>query len=207
MAASIFTILDDIAILADDIAVATKVSVTKTAGILGDDIAVGAKQATGFKESRELQVIYKILKGSLINKTIILPMAFIISLIYPPLITIILIFGGFYLAYEGFEGLLNLKSLFSKSKNKDKESNGVEEEDKKIKAAIKTDFILSIEIIILAMSTVVSEPIIIQLVTTSVVALLASIGVYGLVAMIVRLDDFGFLLIEKKYNKTGLFFY
>ena len=206
MASSFFTVLDDIAILADDVAVASKTSVQSTIGILGDDVAVGAKQATGFKESRELQIIYKIAKGSLLNKIIILPLAFLISFLYPPAIIIILLFGGLFLAFEGFEGVLHWFNTEKKEKKSEvilSDEELLEIENKKIKGAIKTDFILSIEIIILAMNSVLKESFIIQFSATTFVALLATFGVYGLVALIVRLDDLGFFLKDKGLNTIG----
>jgi predicted DNA repair protein MutK len=210
MATGIFAVLDDIAMLADDVAVSTKIATQKTAGILGDDLAVNAEKATGFAQHRELKVIWAITKGSLVNKAIILPLAFILSAFIPWIIPYILILGGLYLLYEGVE---KIEEYFHKKDHKDDnkellestEENILEVEKKKIKSAITTDFILSIEIVILALGTVLDQPLPIQIVSTTVVALLATFGVYGLVAMIVRMDNVGFWLIEKGKTKSGEF--
>lgn len=211
MASGIFALLDDIAILADDIAVSTKIATQKTAAILGDDLAVNAEKATGFKQDRELKVIWEITKGSLKNKAIILPIAFILSAFAPWLITIILVLGGLFLLYEGAE---KIEEYFhKKSKNKDDEilknstnENIVEIEKEKIKSAVFTDFILSIEIIVLALTTVLDKPLITQIISTTVVALIATFGVYGIVALIVRIDNLGFWFIKKEKVDIGNFF-
>ena len=208
MATGIFAILDDIAVLADDVAVNTKIATQKTVAILGDDLAVNAEQAMGFAQSRELQVIWAITKGSFINKLIILPLAFVLSAFAPWSIPIILVFGGLYLSYEGAE---KVEEFFSKHKKEDTtllESTNedvLEVEQKKIKAAIRTDFILSIEIVILALGTVLNKAFLTQIFATIFVAFIATIGVYGLVALIVRIDNVGFWLISKKYTKSGNF--
>ena len=206
MASGIFAILDDIAALMDDVAVASKIATQKTAGILGDDLAVNAEKATGFLSSRELPVLWEITKGSFLNKLIIVPIVLLLNVYAPLLITIILIFGGFFLAYEGVEKIAHY--LFH-SKNEHHEEDKTEEVDsktaekKKIKSAITTDFILSIEIVIIALSTALEASLPIQILTVSVVSILATVGVYGIVALIVRMDDAGFKLI-KKSNDKGL---
>ncbi|PWJ57842.1 hypothetical protein CLV98_10522 [Dyadobacter jejuensis] len=205
MASGIFAILDDIAALMDDVAVASKIATQKTAGILGDDLAVNAEKATGFLSSREIPVLWSITKGSLINKLIILPVALALNTFFPVAIKFILILGGFYLAYEGVEKIIEY--LFHRNKKgheviEETIQDQGEAERVKIKSAITTDFILSVEIVIIALGTVLDQSLQIQIATVSVVALLATIGVYGIVALIVRMDDTGFKLI-KRYGDTG----
>jgi len=206
MGASIFAILDDIAMLMDDVAVAAKVATQKTAAILGDDLAVSAEKATGYISSRELPVLWAISKGSLVNKLIIVPLLLTLNVYAPLSVKILLIIGGVYLSYEGVEKIIEY--LFHK-KNKEEDlqttSSGEEteqtQEKKKVGAAIKTDFILSIEIVIIALSAVLDKSLAIQIITVSIVAILATIGVYGFVAILVRMDDFGFKLIQLSENK------
>lgn len=208
MASGIFAVLDDIAALMDDVAVASKLATKKTAGILGDDLAVNAEKATGFLSSRELPVLWAITKGSFLNKLIIIPIAILLNIFFPIAIKFILVMGGLYLAYEGAEKIIEF--LFHRKKKEIQEEPAkVNEEDaaaeqKKIKSAITTDFILSIEIVIIALGTVLNQPLTIQIITVSVVAVLATVGVYGLVALIVRMDDAGFRLIKRFRNK-GVF--
>ena len=204
MASGFFAILDDIAALMDDVAVSAKIATRKTAGILGDDLAVNAEKATGFMASRELPVLWSITKGSFLNKIIILPVVFLLNYFFPVAITYILILGGFYLAYEGVEKIVEY--LFHKEKHKENTTGEavmaqpVDEEKAKIKSAVTTDFILSIEIVIIALSTVADKDLITQIATVSVVALLATVGVYGIVALIVRMDDAGYKLIDRSKN-------
>ncbi|WP_370897091.1 DUF808 domain-containing protein [Chryseobacterium gossypii] len=210
MASGFFAILDDIAALMDDVAVTSKIATQKTAGILGDDLAVNAEKATGFLSSRELPVLWAITKGSFINKLIILPVAFLLNWLYKPAIEIILVLGGLYLAFEGVEKIIEF--LFHRSKKghevveESKAGESSEDSEKsKIKSAIATDFILSIEIVIIALGTVIQEnDLLIQILTVTFVAFLATVGVYGIVALIVRMDDAGFKLI-KKSNDKGFF--
>ena len=160
MASGFFAILDDIAALMDDVAVATKVATRKTAGILGDDLAVNAEKATGFLSSRELPVLWAITKGSLINKLIIVPIALLLSAFFPAAIKIILILGGLYLAYEGVEKIIEF--LFHRPKTGQEVIKEVKQDDHaaeetKIKSAIATDFILSIEIVIIALGSVAEK--------------------------------------------------
>lgn len=201
MAAGLLALFDDIAVLMDDVATMSKVATKKTAGILGDDLAVNAEKASGFASSRELPILWAITKGSFLNKIIILPFAFLLSAFAPWIIVPILMVGGVYLAYEGAEKIYeyffpheehkkNIENLEPKS-----EDEILSEEKSKIKSAILTDFILSIEIIIIALSAVAKEPIHVQIVAVTFVAFLATIGVYGVVAMLVRMDDFGYKLI------------
>ncbi len=204
MASSFFTILDDIAALMDDVAVASKIATKKTAGILGDDLAVNAEKATGFLSSREIPVLWAITKGSFLNKLIIIPSVFLLNYFVPIAVTIILVIGGFYLAYEGVEKIVEY--LFHKKEkhtaaHQEIEEEGMEAEKKKVKSAISTDFILSVEIVIIALATVLDKPLPVQIMTVSVVAIIATIGVYGIVALIVRMDDAGYKLIKRSDNK------
>ncbi|MGE8537004.1 DUF808 family protein [Chryseobacterium sp.] len=212
MASGFFAILDDIAALMDDVAVTSKIATQKTAGILGDDLAVNAEKATGFLSSRELPVLWAITKGSFINKLIILPIVFLLNWLYAPAINYVLILGGLYLAFEGVEKVIEF--LFHRDKKGhevieeivEDEKSSEEIEKEKVKSAITTDFILSIEIVIIALGTVLEEshPFITQILVTSLVAFIATVGVYGIVALIVRMDDAGFKLI-KKSNDKGFF--
>lgn len=214
MASGFFAILDDIAALMDDVAVTSKIATQKTAGILGDDLAVNAEKATGFLSSREIPVLWAITKGSFINKLIILPIVFLLNWLYAPAINYVLILGGLYLAFEGVEKVIEF--LFHRDKTghevveeieeDEKSSEEIEIEKAKVKSAITTDFILSIEIVIIALGTVLEEnhPFITQILVTSLVAFIATVGVYGIVALIVRMDDAGFKLI-KKSNDKGFF--
>lgn len=200
MASGFFSIFDDIAALMDDVAVASKLATKKTAGILGDDLAVNAEKATGFLAVRELPVLWAITKGSFINKLIIVPVALILTAISPATIKAILVLGGIYLAYEGAEKIVEV--LFHRAKKghevvAEAKQPDSESEKAKIKSAITTDFILSIEIVIIALGTVLEESLALQIITVSVVALLATVGVYGLVALIVRMDDIGFKLVKR----------
>lgn len=219
MASGFFAILDDIAALMDDVAVTSKIATQRTAGILGDDLAVNAEKATGFLSSREVPVLLKIMKGSFINKLIIVPFVFLLEWLYSPAIKIILIIGGFYLAYEGVEKIVEF--LFHRDKKGHeviKESNEVVDEGEaaenvKVKSAVTTDFILSLEIVIIALAAAKDgyealksefDPLLVEIVSVSVVSIIATVGVYGIVALIVRMDDAGFKLI-KKSNDKGLF--
>ncbi len=209
MAAGLLALLDDISVLMDDVATMSKVATKKTAGILGDDLAVNAEKASGFASSRELPVLWAITKGSFINKIIILPFAFLLSAFAPWMIVPILMIGGVYLAYEGAEKIYEYffsheeMSQIDTFEQKTKEEI-LSEEKTKIKSAVITDFILSIEIIIIALSTVATEPISVQIAAVSFVAILATIGVYGIVALLVRMDDFGYKLIAINGGKSSL---
>ena len=196
--------MDDIAALMDDVAVASKVATRKTAGILGDDLAVNAEKATGFLSSRELPVLWAITKGSFLNKLIIIPVALLLNVFFPLAIKVILVLGGLFLAYEGAEKIVEY-FLHRTPKGKEviqeaREDAGVAEKAK-IRSAISTDFILSIEIVIIALGTVLDKSLPVQIMTVSVVAVLATVGVYGLVALIVRMDDAGFRLIKRSGDK------
>lgn len=200
MASGIFALLDDIATLMDDVAVMSKVAAKKTAGILGDDLAVNAEKASGFVSDREIPVLWAITKGSLLNKAIILPFAFLLSAFVPTAVTIILILGGLYLAYEGAEKIYEYFVPHEHEKHINLAEDLTKEqilarEKEKVKSAIVTDFILSVEIVIIALGTVVGEPILEQILVVSIIALIATVGVYGIVAVIVRMDEFGYKLI------------
>jgi len=207
MASGIFAVLDDVALLLDDAAAMSKIAAKKTMGLLGDDLAVNAEKAVGFHASRELPVIWAITKGALINKLIILPIALILGAYLPWLIAPILLIGAAYLSYEGAEKVYewivpHTKTHVVASENLDA-ANLVDREKSKIKAAIRTDFILSIEIIIITLGTVAEQSIAIQIIVVSLIALLATIGVYGVVALLVRMDDVGFYLINTGYPLIG----
>ncbi len=201
MASGIFALLDDIAALMDDVATMGKVAGKKTAGILGDDLAVNAEKASGFLSDRELPVLWAITKGSFLNKLIILPIAFLLSAFVPVVIKFILVLGGLYLAYEGaekiYEWIFPHKHAEDIHDLKDltKEQMLVHEKEK-IKSAIFTDFILSIEIVIIALGTVESEELFTRIIVVTIIAIVATIGVYGIVALIVRMDEFGVKLID-----------
>ena len=204
-----FALLDDIAALMDDVAIMTKVATKKTAGILGDDLAVGAEKASSFRASRELPVIWAITKGSFVNKLIILPFVFLLSAFLPQLIVPILLIGGIYLSFEGVEKIIN--TFFYKKKHApafreiETEAALSAVEKSKIKSAIITDFILSLEIIMIALGTLKNSSLLIQVVVVSLVAVIATIGVYGIVALMVRIDDIGFRLIKISENNKGFF--
>lgn len=209
MASGFFALLDDIAAIMDDVAVMSKTAAQKTAGILGDDLAVNAEKASGFMSSRELPVLWAIAKGSLINKLIILPVAFLLSAFLPVLIIIILVLGGLFLAYEGaekiYEYLFHRQHVEHEIINKDfTEEEILAFEKDKIKSAIFTDFILSVEIVIIALGTVIEESLVSQIIVVSLVAIFATIGVYGIVALIVRMDELGYKLIKKSTNESSL---
>ena len=203
MASGFFAVLDDIAALMDDVAVTAKVATRKTAGILGDDLAVNAEKATGFLSSREIPILWAITKGSFINKVIIVPVALLLNVFFPVAIKFILVAGGLYLAYEGAEKIIEF--LFHREK---KGHEVIEEvrhdpdlEKTKVKSAITTDFILSVEIVIIALGEVLDKTLAIQIMTVSVVAILATVGVYGIVALIVRMDDAGLSLMNRDPKK------
>jgi len=201
MASGFFALLDDIATLMDDVAMMSKIATKKTAGILGDDLAVNAEKASGFMSNRELPVLWAITKGSFLNKLIILPIAFLLSAFLPFAVTIILILGGIYLAYEGAEKIHEFISGKKHSGNEIVRIDMSEEEilsleKERVKSAILTDFILSVEIVIIALGTVTEKEIAVQIMVVTFIAILATVGVYGIVALIVRMDEFGFKLIN-----------
>ena len=205
MASGFFAILDDVAALMDDVAINAKLATKKTAGILGDDLAVNAEKSTGFVSSREIPVLWAITKGSFINKLIIVPITLVLNAFLPAAIIVILVIGGFYLAFEGVEKIIEY--FFHKNHTEKHTELGELKQDTalektKIKSAITTDFILSVEIVIISLSTVLEKSLGIQILTVSIVSIIATVGVYGIVALVVRMDDLGFKLIEKS-NKKG----
>ncbi|GLX82703.1 DUF808 domain-containing protein [Thalassotalea eurytherma] len=203
---SLLALIDDIAALLDDVAVMSKVAAKKTAGVLGDDLAVNAQQVSGVKADRELPVVWAVAKGSFKNKFILVPAALLISAFIPWLITPLLILGGCFLCYEGVEKIAHWISPDKKDSDdhqalvdavKTEEVDLVAFEQQKIKGAIRTDFILSAEIVVIALGTVQTQTIQMQTLVVSTIALLITFGVYGLVAGIVKIDDAGLHLVEK----------
>jgi len=205
MASGFFAILDDIGALMDDVVVMSKISAKKTASILGDDLAVSSEQASGFESSRELPVLWAITKGSFLNKLIILPIAFLLSAFLPWVIQYVLMAGGLYLAYEGVEKIFEyFFHSNEKTQKKQVDSNLQNQEKQKIKSAILTDFILSIEIVIIALGSVLEQGLMMQIIVVSIVSMLATIGVYGIVALIVRMDDIGYKLVSLNSNPKSI---
>lgn len=205
--------MDDIATVLDDVAVLSKVAAKKTAGVLGDDLALNAEQVSGVKAERELPVVFAVAKGSLLNKLILVPSALLISYFIPWLVTYLLIAGGLYLCFEGIEKLLH-KFMSSKEELKqshqhklaalaDPNVNMVEIEKAKIKGAIITDFVLSAEIIVIILGTVQSQPFSTQIAVLSLMSIAFTIGVYGIVAMIVKIDDLGLYLVRRAVSDGG----
>ena len=212
MTSGFFAILDDIIVLMDDVLTMTKISAKKTAGILADDLAVNAEKSSGFSSSRELPVLWSITKGYFLNKLIILPFVFMLSAFLPSVILVVLIFGGVYLSFEGVEKIVHYFSpnvaTFNTLKSESLSKQGLLAlENKKIKSAILTDFILSIEIIIIALGTVINESIEIKLIVVTLISMIATIGVYGVVGLIVRMDDLGYKLVQiSKGRKNSLYY-
>jgi len=204
---SLLTLIDDIATLLDDVSVMTKVAAKKTAGVLGDDLALNAQQVTGVAANRELPVVWAVAKGSLINKVILIPAALIISAFLPWLVTVLLMLGGAYLCFEGAEKLAH-KFLHKGEVDeehaerlaalKDGSADMKAFERDKIKGAIRTDFILSAEIIVIALGTVAQAPLSQQIAVLVSIGMLITVGVYGLVAGLVKLDDLGLYLTQKE---------
>lgn len=206
-AAGLLAVLDDIATILDDVAVLTKVAAKKTAGVLGDDLALNAQQVSGVRANRELPVVWAVAKGSLINKAILVPAALAISAVAPWAVTPLLMIGGAFLCFEGVEKLVH-KFLHSPEEERedhakllaavaDPEVDVVAVEKEKIKGAVRTDFILSAEIVAIALGTVATAPFMTRVAVLTGLSLLMTVGVYGLVAGIVKLDDLGLYLTEK----------
>ena len=203
---SLLALLDDIATLLDDVSVMTKVAAKKTAGVLGDDLALNAQQVTGVKADRELPVVWAVCKGSLLNKAILVPAALLIAAFAPWAITPLLMLGGAFLCYEGFEKIAHrlLHSRDEDASDHDQRLEAVANpavdmktfERDKIKGAIRTDFILSAEIIAITLGAVAGAPFVQQVLVLSGIALAMTVGVYGLVAGIVKLDDLGLYLSQ-----------
>jgi predicted DNA repair protein MutK len=212
-AANLLTLLDDIAAVLDDVAVLSKIAAKKTAGVLGDDLALNAEQVSGVKADRELPVVFAVAKGSLLNKLILVPSALLISYFAPWLVSYLLIAGGLYLCFEGIEKLLH-KFMSSKQELEkehqeklaalaDPTVNMADLEKTKIKGAIITDFVLSAEIIVIILGTVQNEPFPIQVAVLSLTSIAFTVGVYGLVAMIVKIDDLGLYLVRGAVTDVG----
>ena len=194
MATGFFALLDDIAMLMDDVAVASKTAMVETAGILGDDLAVNAEQAVGFESSRELPVLWSIGKGSMLNKAIIVPLAFLFHSLIPSALDVVLLCGAGFLAYEGAEKVWHKIHSGRASSHAEKSKLS---EAQKIRSALLVDVVLSVEIVLLALASVADEPIAVQVPVVVLLALLATVGVYGLVAVIVRMDDMGLALMKR----------
>jgi len=207
MASSLLALLDDIATILDDVAVLSKVAAKKTAGVLGDDLALNAQQVTGVASEREIPVVWAVAKGSFINKAILVPAALAISAFAPWLVTPLLMIGGAFLCYEGFEKLAH-KFMHSQAEDDahhaeltqalmDPKVDLVALEKDKIKGAVRTDFILSAEIIAITLGTVAASPFMTQVAVLTAIAIVMTVGVYGFVAGIVKLDDAGLYLSRK----------
>jgi len=207
MASSLLALLDDIATILDDVSVLTKVAAKKTAGVLGDDLALNAQQVTGVNADRELPVVWAVAKGSLVNKAILVPAALAISAVAPWAVTPLLMVGGAFLCFEGFEKLAH-RFLHSRHEDAEHHKELVEAvanpqvdmkqfEKDKIKGAVRTDFILSAEIIVISLGTVAGQDFATRVTVLVGIALLMTAGVYGLVAGIVKLDDFGLHLSQR----------
>ena len=211
--ASFLALLDDIATVLDDVAVLSKVAAKKSAGVLGDDLAVNAEQVSGVQASRELPVVWAVAKGSLVNKAILVPAALLISLFLPWLITPLMVLGGLFLCYEGFEKLAHrwlhkaedtaaARAAVSAAAA-DPTVDLVAFERDKIKGAIRTDFILSAEIIVITLGIVGTAPLGTRIGVLVAIALMMTVGVYGLVAGIVKLDDAGLHLTRRAGTSVG----
>lgn len=209
-ATNLLALIDDIATILDDVAILSKVAAKKTAGVLGDDLALNAEQVSGVKAERELPVVWAVAKGSFLNKLILVPSALLISAFLPWLIVVLLVTGGLYLCFEGVEKLahkyLHTKDDLQKQHAQklaalaDPSVDLVALEKTKINGAIRTDFILSAEIVVIVLGTVQAEPFSTQVTVVSLLALAITVGVYGLVAGIVKLDDAGLYLLRKSVS-------
>ena len=201
---SLLALLDDIATILDDVSVMTQVAAKKTAGVLGDDLAVNAEKVLGVRPERELPVVWAVARGSLLNKVILVPAALLISAFLPSLITPLLVCGGLYLCFEGAEKVLHWRVAKHSAEEAghvveqlaDPQVDPVTLERQKIRGAIRTDFILSAEIIVLTLGVVEASDLITQLIVLSGISSLMTVGVYGLVAGIVKIDDLGVLLLN-----------
>ena len=212
-ASSLLALIDDIASVLDDVSVLTKVAAKKTAGVLGDDLALNAQQVAGVQTARELPVVWAVAKGSLRNKVILVPAALAISALAPWAVTPLLMIGGAFLCYEGFEKLAHRflhppgedtehhQQLVAALTNPDVDVVALERD--KIKGAIRTDFILSAEIVAITLGTVATSPFFTRVTVLSAISLIMTVGVYGLVAGIVKLDDAGLYLSRRTGDGTG----
>lgn len=204
MASGLLLLLDDIATILDDVALMSKMAAKKTAGVLGDDLALNAQQVTGVRADRELPIVWKVAKGSLVNKLILVPLALLISVIAPWLINPLLMLGGLFLCYEGVEKVLHtiMHKKASTSEEAEKEFNNEELdleafEKEKVKGAIRTDFILSAEIVVISLGTVATAALMTKISVLSIIAVVMTLGVYGLVGVIVKIDDLGLYLTKQ----------
>ncbi|MEL4339831.1 DUF808 domain-containing protein [Shewanella xiamenensis] len=202
--ASLLTLLDDIASILDDVAVMSKVAAKKTAGVLGDDLALNAQQVTGVSADRELPVVWAVALGSFRNKLILVPAAMLISAFIPWAVTPLLMFGGLFLCFEGFEKLHHSYS-HRKDKHAEQAESDIPEisdlaayEKEKVKGAIRTDFVLSAEIIAITLGIVADKSLSTQFFTLAIIGIVMTIGVYGLVAAIVKMDDAGLYLSQRQ---------
>ncbi|MFG1593450.1 DUF808 family protein [Halobacteriovorax sp. CON-3] len=194
---SLLSLLDDIATTFDDVAIMSKVAIKKTSALMSDDLAVNAGVIHGVNADQELPMVWKIFVGSLLNKLYSILGVVALTYFYPPALQVVLLIGGIYLAYEGAHKVLEKVTKQDSKKNLAEIS-----EEKKVSGAIRTDLILSIEIIVIAQNSI-SGPFVNQLMTLVIVGLLASILIYGLVAILVKIDDLGLYLIRKEYKKLG----
>ncbi len=208
---SLLALIDDIATLLDDVALLTKAASKKTAGVLGDDLALNAQQVTGIRAERELPVVWAVAKGSLMNKALLVPLALVISAFIPWAVTPLLMIGGAFLCYEGFEKIVHKLQPGTHAEEHDQHLKAVADlavdlvafEQTKIKGAVRTDLILSAEIIAITLGTVAGAPFPTQVMVLVAVAVFITVGVYGLVAGIVKLDDAGLYLAQQ--TGEGLF--
>jgi uncharacterized protein len=199
--ASLLALLDDIASILDDVAAMTKVAAKKTAGVLGDDLALNAQQVAGVHADRELPVVWAVAVGSLKNKAILVPAALAISALLPWLVTPLLMLGGLYLCFEGVEKLAEKFLHGTQHAGKDLETEIADfeaHEAEKIKGAIRTDFVLSAEIIVIALGIVADKAFMTQVIVLVGIGILMTVGVYGIVAAIVKMDDLGLYLVTKR---------
>ncbi len=215
--ASLLGLIDDITTILDDIALMSKLAAKKTVGVLGDDLALNAQQITGVKADRELPIVWRVAKGSLVNKAILIPLALFISAIWPKGVLLLLMLGGLYLCFEGVEKVMHSLLHRHSTNQSDTAEQGAKrarqsiqnlknQENQKIKGAIRTDFILSAEIVVISLGTVAGSSLLDQFLVLVVIAIAITAGVYGLVAAILRLDDLGLYLIQKPkqfYKRLG----
>lgn len=209
MAGSLLILLDDIALVLDDVAVMTKLAAKKTAGVLGDDLALNAQQVTGVRAERELPVVWAVAKGSLVNKLILVPSALLMSVMLPWLMTPLLMIGGLFLCFEGAEKVLHPWIHHPDPKdhlvaNAKEDVDLVAFEQQKIRGAIRTDFILSAEIVVISLGAMTQTGLLTKTLSLSLIALLMTVGVYGFVALIVKMDDVGLRLMTGSPSQRQL---
>ena len=195
--ANLLNLFDDVATIMDDVAVLTKKASAKTAALMGDDLAVNSEQMIGLTATQEFPVVSKIFLGALINKAILIPIVFALTKFLPIGLTIVLILGGLFLCFEGAEKVVEkLSSIFGKSKHSENKKKDISI-DERIKDAVRTDFILSIEILAIAASTMTNSDTLTTLISLSVVGVLVTVIIYGVVLLIIKLDDMGLALVKK----------